>query len=120
MYLGYAETLSACDQRNEAIKYVNKIRARAGIPGYGAVGTKDDNGFACIPYEDTRDGVDKRIHRERLVELMFEWNHFFDVRRWKVADMAVGDDWIYPKYHRGGEGGPIHGMAFRRNTYILA
>lgn len=68
MYLGYAETLSACDQRNEAIKYVNKIRARAGIPGYGAVGTKDDNGFACIPYEDTRDGVDKRIHRERLVE----------------------------------------------------
>ena len=132
MYLGYAETLSACDQRNEAIKYVNKIRARAGIPGYGAVGTKDDNGFACIPYEDTRDGVDKRIHRERLVELMFEWNHFFDVRRWKVADMAVGDDWIYPKYHRGGEGGPIHGMAFpfgcscifgegsSRNTYIFA
>ena len=60
----------------------------------GAVGTKDDNGFACIPYEDTRDGVDKRIHRERLVELMFEWNHFFDVRRWKVADMAVGDDHI--------------------------
>ena len=57
MYLGYAETLSACDQRNEAIKYVNKIRARAGIPGYGAVGTKDDNGFACIPYEDTRDGI---------------------------------------------------------------
>ena len=116
MYLGYAETLSACDQRNEAIKYVNKIRARAGIPGYGAVGTKDDNGFACIPYEDTRDGVDKRIHRERLVELMFEWNHFFDVRRWKVADMAVGDDWIYPKYHRGGEGGPIHGMAFRSDA----
>ena len=67
MYLGYAETLSACDQRNEAIKYVNKIRARAGIPGYGAVGTKDDNGFACIPYEDTRDGVDKRIHRERCL-----------------------------------------------------
>ena len=28
----------------------------------------------------------------------------------KVADMAVGDDWIYPSYHRGGEGGDIHGM----------
>ena len=116
MYLGYAETLSACGQRDEAIEYVNKIRARAGIPGYGAAGTTDDNGFECIPYEDTRDGVDKRIHRERLVELMFEWNHFFDVRRWKVADMPVGDDWIYPKYHKGGEGGPIHGMAFRSDA----
>lgn len=116
MYLGYAETLSACDQRDEAIKYVNKIRARAGIPGYGAAGETDDNGFACIPYEDTRDGVDKRIHRERLIELMFEWNHFFDVRRWKVAGMSVGDDWIYPKYHRGGEGGAIHGMSFRSDA----
>lgn len=116
MYLGYAETLSACDQRDEAIKYVNKIRARAGIPGYGVAGTTDDNGFACIPYEDTRDEVNKRIRRERLIELMFEWNHFFDVRRWKVANMAVGDDWIYPNYHRGGEGGAIHGMAFRSDA----
>lgn len=119
MYLGYAETLSACDQRDEAIKYVNKVRARAGIPGYGAAGTTDDNGFACIPYEDTRDGVDKRIRRERLIELMFEWNHFFDVRRWKVANMAVGDDWIYPNYHRGGEGGAIHGMAFRSDAPVF-
>jgi len=34
------------------------------------------------------------------------------VRRWKVADMAVGDNWIYPAYHRGGEGGVIHAMNF--------
>lgn len=116
MYLGYAETLNACGQRDEAIKYVNMVRARAGIPGYGAAGTTDANGFECIPYDDTREGVDKRIRRERLVELMFEWNHFFDVRRWKVADMAVGDDWIYPSYHKGGEGGAIHGMKFRSDA----
>ena len=116
MYLGYAEALSACDKRDEAIAYVNKVRARAGIPGYGKAGTTDVNGFACIPYTDTRDEVDKRIRRERLVELMFEWNHFFDVRRWKVADMAVGDDWIYPSYHKGGEGGAIHGMNFRSDA----
>lgn len=116
MYLGYAETLSACDQRDEAIKYVNMVRARAGIPGYGAAGTTDANGFKCIPYQDTRDAVDKRIRRERLIELMFEWNHFFDVRRWKVAGMQVGDDWIYPSYHKGGEGGAIHGMAFRSDA----
>ena len=53
---------------------------------------------------------DKRIRRERLIELAYEWNYYYDVRRWKVADMAVGDDWIYPSYHRGGQGGDIHGM----------
>ena len=27
--------------------------------------------------------------------------------------MAVGDDWIYPSYHKGGEGGAIYGMNFK-------
>lgn len=116
MYLGYAETLSACGQYEEAMKYVNAIRARAGIPGYGNKVGPDENGFDYIAYPENRDEVDKRIRRERLVELMFEWNHFFDVRRWKVADMAVGDDWIYPSYHKGGEGGTIHGMNYRASA----
>lgn len=110
MYLGYAEALSACGAYSEAMTYVNAVRARAGIPGYGNAGGTDANGFAYLAYPATRDAVDKRIHRERLVELAFEWNHYFDVRRWKVADMSVGDDWIYPSYHKGGEGGEIHGM----------
>ena len=112
MYLGYAECLSACGQYDEAIKYVNYIRARAGIPCYGNGGGVDANGMAYINYPQTREEVDSRIRRERLLELSFEWNHFFDVRRWKVADMAVGDNWIYPSYHRGGEGGVIHAMNF--------
>ena len=116
MYLGYAETLSACGRYEDAMNYVNAVRARAGIPGYGNKGGKDENGFDYITYPQTRSDVDKRIRRERLVELMFEWNHFFDVRRWKVADMAVGDDWIYPSYHKGGEGGEIHGMNYRANA----
>ena len=37
------------------------------------------------------------------------------MRRWKVADMAVGDDWIYPSYHKGGEGGEIHGMNYTQD-----
>lgn len=116
MYLGYAETLSACGDRDGAMEYVNAVRARAGIPGYGNGSGTDENGFSYIPYTDTRDEVDKRIHRERIVELMFEWNYFFDVRRWKVADMSVGDDWHYPSYHRGGEGGEVHGMSYRADA----
>ncbi|WP_321332510.1 RagB/SusD family nutrient uptake outer membrane protein [uncultured Bacteroides sp.] len=110
MYLGYAETLSACGEYGEAMKYVNAVRARAGVPGYGNDGGTDDNGLTYITYPSNRDDVDKRIRRERLIELAYEWNRYFDVRRWKVADMAVGDDWIYPSYHKGGEGGDIHGM----------
>ncbi|MBR5384669.1 MAG: RagB/SusD family nutrient uptake outer membrane protein [Bacteroidales bacterium] len=112
MYLGYAECLSACGEFDEAMKYVNFIRKRAGIPGYGNGGGTDENGFSYIPYPSNRAEVDNRIRRERLLELSFEWNHYFDVRRWKVADMAVGDDWIYPSYHKGGEGGEIHAMNF--------
>ena len=110
MYLGYAETLSACGQYGEAMKMINEVRARAGVPGYGNAGGKDANGLNYITYPENRNDVDKRIRRERLIELSYEWNRYFDVRRWKVADMAVGDDWIYPAYHKGGEGGEIHGM----------
>lgn len=110
MYLGYAEVLSVCGQYGEAMKLVNAVRARAGVPGYGNAGGKDENELDYIAYPENRDEVDKRIRRERLIELAYEWNRYFDVRRWKVADMAVGDDWIYPSYHKGGEGGDIHGM----------
>ena len=52
-----------------------------------------------------------RIRRERLVELVFEWNRYFDVRRWKVAEgQNDPEHWIYPAYHTGGEGGKVYGM----------
>lgn len=110
MYLGYAEALSACGQYSEAMEMVNAVRARAGVPGYGNAGGTDSNGLEYISYPENRTDVDNRIRRERLIELAYEWNRYFDVRRWKVADMAVGDDWIYPSYHKGGEGGDIYGM----------
>lgn len=119
MYLGYAECCSACGDYETAIDYVNLIRERAGVPEYGS-GT-DNNGFERIALSDidltenTAD-VNKLIHRERLIELSFEWNRFFDVRRWKVAGMSIGDDWYYPSYHRGGEGGEIHGMNYMKDV----
>ncbi|MBO5252162.1 MAG: RagB/SusD family nutrient uptake outer membrane protein [Bacteroidaceae bacterium] len=116
MYLGYAEALSACGQYGEAMNYVNAVRARAGIPGYGNNGGTDVNGFDYITYPENRTDVDKRIRRERLIELAYEWNRYFDVRRWKVADMSIGDDWIYPSYHMGGEGGDIHGMNYKKDV----
>lgn len=114
MYLGYAECLSACGDYNKAMEQVNKIRHRAGVAEYGE-GT-DANGFERIAYPQNRQEVDNRIRRERLIELAYEWNHYFDVRRWKVADMETGDGWIYPTWHRGGEGGDMIGMNYRQDA----
>jgi putative outer membrane protein, probably involved in nutrient binding len=114
VYLDYAETLSATGDYKGAMDYVNKIRHRAGIAEYGT-GT-DANGFQRITYPENRTDVDNRIRRERTIELMFEWNHYFDVRRWRVADMEQGDGWVYPTYHNGGEGGEVHGMSYKENV----
>lgn len=108
IYLGYAEVLNEVGDISGAMRYVNMIRARAGVPEYGT-GT-DNNGMTRIAYPATKDEVRKRIQRERLIELNLESNHFFDVRRWMVADMVTGDGWIYPSYHNGGEGGYLHGL----------
>jgi len=115
MYLGYAETLSEGNNPDysKALEYVNKIRYRAGVPEYGS--GQDNNGFTRIAVPLTKQEVRNRIRRERLVELAFEWNHFFDVRRWKVADKD-GDGWVYPSYHRGGEGGAMHGLNMAKNV----
>ncbi|NDV58038.1 RagB/SusD family nutrient uptake outer membrane protein [Bacteroides sp. 519] len=113
IYLGYAETLSATNDFTSAMKYINMIRNRAGIAEYGT-GT-DENGYTRIPYPATREEVDKRIRRERIIELAFEWNHYFDVRRWCVADMQNGDGWIYPSWHKGGEGGSVSGLNYRKD-----
>lgn len=116
MYLGYAETLSATGEFDEAMEYVNKVRARAGIPEYGE--GKDGNGYDRISYPKNRTDVDNRIRRERMVELCFESARFFDVRRWKIANgesdvNGQGDGWVYPTYHTGGEGGDLHGLDYR-------
>lgn len=118
MYLGYAEALNETGNSALAIEYVNKVRARAGVAEYGTGTYTDVNGVekTRIGYTDTKDEVRKRIQRERLVELALEASHFFDVRRWMVADMAQGDGWIYPSWHNGGEGGPVYGMNAMEDT----
>jgi hypothetical protein len=114
MYLGYAEALNETGDATEAINYVNKVRERVGLAKYAAAaGTYLDlNGetrdYIICPTD--KDGLRKRIQRERLVELALEASHFFDVRRWMVAGMPQGDGWVYPSWHKGGEGGQVIGM----------
>ena len=117
VYLNYAEACAQLGENKEALKYVNLIRSRAGINEYALnrteEGTKDarnKNKIYVGELDKDQELLLKVIYRERLIELSYESKHYFDVRRWGVADMAEGDGWVYPTWHKGGEGGDMIGF----------
>ncbi len=122
VYLNYAEACAELGDFGEAIHYLNLIRERAGVPGYIGPNAADQTakdvwGKPRIDLgELTKETVLKAIYRERILELAYEDKHYFDVRRWCVADGTwrggeeMTDGWIYPSYHTGGEGGQFHGF----------
>ncbi len=114
IYLNYAEASNECGDIAEAIKYVNKIRARAGVAEYKGMGDDatptDNRGQQRIEIPLDYEHVRNVIRRERLIELAYENHHYFDVRRWGVAGMQQGDGWVYPTWHTGGEGGKMMGF----------
>lgn len=65
IYLNYAECQIELGNKEEALKYINLVRTRVGLPA--ATG------------KDLR----AEYEYERRVELMFEGQRFFDLRRWK-------------------------------------
>ena len=69
----YAEACNALGEDAEAVKTINIIRNRAGLPGINSTGTqlRDD------------------IRHERTVELMFEAHRYWDIRRWMIAPVAI-------------------------------
>jgi len=80
VYLNYAECLNESDPGNaDILKYLNLIRVRAGIPGYGS---------GSLPAPANQDEMRTALRKERRVELAFENNRFFDVRRWKIAEQT--------------------------------
>ncbi|TRZ41317.1 RagB/SusD family nutrient uptake outer membrane protein [Robertkochia solimangrovi] len=80
IYLDYAEALNeAAPGNTEILEYLNSIRERAGIPGYGDTG---------LPVPASQSAMREAIHKERRVELAFENVRYFDVRRWKLAENA--------------------------------
>ena len=82
IYLNYAECLNEAENtqaaRNEAARYVNAIRYRAGIPDLTSTQT------------DSQSSMREAIRAERRVELAFENFRAWDTRRWKIAEQADG------------------------------
>jgi len=91
LYLWYAEALNEAsnDQgaRDMAITYLDKVRDRAGLQGVKASWTT----YSSNPTKfATQDGLRKIIHQERRIELCFEAQSGWDLRRWKEMQEVLG------------------------------
>jgi starch-binding outer membrane protein, SusD/RagB family len=72
--LNYAEAEFELGHEDVARQYINMVRARPGVN--------------MPPVTDAGDALRADIQNERRVEFAFEGLRFFDVRRWKIADVT--------------------------------
>ncbi|ADY54148.1 RagB/SusD domain protein [Pseudopedobacter saltans DSM 12145] len=84
LYLLCAEALNEVNgYTSETVGYLNAVRVRAGIP---TVEDSWDGPFSKqIGYYRSKENLRKIIHQERSVELAFEGQRFWDLKRWKEA-----------------------------------
>lgn len=72
--LNYAEACIELGEDAEALTYINMIRKRAGMPDVTESG----------------EALRQRYRNERRIEMAFEEQRFFDVRRWVIGPDAYG------------------------------
>jgi hypothetical protein len=85
LYLLYAEALNESQGPGAQVyQWVDSVRLRAGIPGVvEAYSTSAIAGKKNKPA--TKEGLRDIIKRERMIELSFESQRFYDLLRWKDA-----------------------------------
>nr|WP_255492084.1 RagB/SusD family nutrient uptake outer membrane protein [Chitinophaga sp. Cy-1792] len=89
IYLNYAEAAYNLGQEGVTRQYLNLIRHRAGIVN-------------DLPAGLTGTALLAKIQNERRVELCLEGHRYYDVRRWKIADVT--------------ENTPLGGVKIIKNT----
>jgi hypothetical protein len=86
LYLLYAEAINEAEGPNGAnsadlFYYIDEVRKRAGL-----LGVKESwDTYTDNQNYNRQDGMRSIIQRERLIELSFEGQRFWDIRRWKTA-----------------------------------
>ncbi len=79
VYLNYAEALNEYSPGHADIAiYVNKVRDRGNV------------NMPPLPADLSQSEMRERIRNERMVELAFEDQRAWDVRRWMIADQKLG------------------------------
>lgn len=89
VYLMYAEALNEVSgPSTEVYEYLDRIRTRAGLKGV----QESWRDFSVNPDKpNTQSGLREIIHRERTIELAFEGNRYWDIRRWKTASQELNE-----------------------------
>lgn len=88
LYLLYAEALNECKQApdKEVYEYIQLVRNKAGLDKETGSIEKTWEMYSNMPDRiRTKIGMREIIHRERLIELSFEGQRFFDLRRWRKS-----------------------------------
>ena len=88
LYLLYAEALNECtDAPNaEIYEYIQKVRDKAGLDKETGNLVQTWNTYSNNPAKPTtKKGMQSIIRQERLIELAFEGQRFYDLRRWGLA-----------------------------------
>lgn len=93
---GYGTPQSSVPGTLTAVEAVNKIRARATVPGVDA------------RYLASKDAFMGELMRERAVELAFEGLRWHDLRRWNVAEQMKYREKTAVDFDRGSNGKPIN------------
>ncbi len=89
IYLDYAE---ACNEKpnrqaQEALNYVNKVRARVGLNTL-------QEAYPEYNFLSDQNALRQMIRKERMVELAFEGHRYYDARRWMIAEKEfTGPNW---------------------------
>lgn len=86
LYLLYAEAINEAEGPNgansaELFEYINRVRERAGLKGV----KESWDTYTNNQKYTTQAGMRAIIQKERLIELSFEGQRFWDIRRWKTA-----------------------------------
>ncbi len=85
--LNYAEALNESGNTAEAFNQLKAIRLRAGIPLGTTAGFQHG-----LPVSMSQAEMRAAIRNERRIELAFEEHRFWDIRRWKIAEIVANRD----------------------------
>lgn len=125
LYLLYSEVLNEIKQQpdNEVYFWIDEVRKKAGLKGVVESWTS----ASVNPDKPvTKNGMREIIRKERQIELIFEGQRFWDLRRWKIADeywslppMRWGRSRVTEEYYLPEVYGDSRQVTFRDYLYPL-